>query len=196
MAQLFDRLADDSVDLIFTDPPYAREFLDCYRNLAELAACKLKPGAFLLTYCGQMYFCDVLNTLCEHLTYVWCFAIRQPGGHLQVWPYRILNDWKPLVLMAKPPVERLPAWTMDFAPGGGRDKRYHEWGQSAAEATYWIEKLTQPSGLVVDPFCGGGAIPVACLATKRRWLATEIDPANAAVARKRIRDCMRNVEAA
>ncbi len=43
----------ESVSLIFTDPPYASEFLPIYNDLAKVASILLKDGASLVTYCGQ-----------------------------------------------------------------------------------------------------------------------------------------------
>ena len=79
------------------------------------------------------------------------------------------------MVFMKRPIPSLPDnhdWIAVFQEGGGRDKDHHEWGQDAQEAIYWIEKLTKPGDLVIDPFAGGGAIPAACKATNRRWLAT------------------------
>ena len=44
---------DGSVDIILTDPPYAKEFLPLYNDLAEVAARVLKDGRSIVTYCGQ-----------------------------------------------------------------------------------------------------------------------------------------------
>jgi DNA modification methylase len=57
-----------------------------------------------------------------------------------------------------------------------------------SEARYFITRLTEAGDLVVDPFVGGGTIPLACKASGRRWLATEIDEGTVAVARKRLAD--------
>ena len=65
---------------------------------------------------------------------------------------------------------------------GTRDKDHHELGQGASELEYRIERLTLPSELVVDPFCGDGAVPVACIVTNRRFISTEIDAGVAAAA--------------
>ncbi len=70
--------------------------------------------------------------------------------------------------------------------GGGREKTTHERQQAESEAEYLIRKLTVPGALVVDPFCGGGTIPVACKRLGRRWLATEVVTETAVAARERI----------
>jgi DNA modification methylase len=50
----------------------------------------------------------------------------------------------------------------------------------------WIEAMTEPGDLVCDPFCGAGTFPLVCKMTSRRFVATEVDPKTAAVARKRL----------
>jgi tRNA/tmRNA/rRNA uracil-C5-methylase (TrmA/RlmC/RlmD family) len=79
-----------------------------------------------------------------------------------------------------------PQWLSDMLQGAGRDKEHHEWGQDESEVSYLVRHLTEPGDLVVDPFCGGGTIPVVCKELGRRWLATEIDKGTALVARKRV----------
>lgn len=190
MGLLYEKLEDDSVDLFFTDPPYHDEHTALFGRLGELAQAKLKPGGLLLCYSGQMFIPRVLVELVAHLDYWWLFALKHSGGHIQIWNRKLWNDWKPVLVFAKRPIPSSPVdrdeWVQDFVQGGGTDKKFHDWGQDAREATYWIEKLTPVGGLVVDPFCGGGAIPAACKATGRRWLATELDAANAATSRSRV----------
>lgn len=45
-------LPDNSVDMIFTDPPYLKAYLPCYEHLARQAMRVLKPGGFVLAECG------------------------------------------------------------------------------------------------------------------------------------------------
>jgi len=49
-----------------------------------------------------------------------------------------------------------------------------------------IERLTKPGNVILDPFCGGGTVPVACQRTGRRYVGFEIDAEKAASARQRI----------
>ena len=184
MGLLHGRLEDDSVDLVLTDPPYAR--IDLYERLAELAAAKLKPGGLCLAYAGQLHLPEVMEAMGNHLAYWWMIAVRFAGQHYAVHPRRVQNKWKPVIVFAKPPVGKAPEWLSDLLDGGGRDKEHHDWGQDESEAEYLIRHLTEPGQLVVDPFCGGGQVPAACKALGRRWLATEEDRATALVARKRV----------
>ena len=46
-------VADELVALIFTDPPYNKDALPIYGDLAAFAARVLKPGGSLFAYCGH-----------------------------------------------------------------------------------------------------------------------------------------------
>ena len=48
-------IPDNSVDLIFTDPPYSKEYLPLYEELAKLAIRILKPGGSLVFYVVILY---------------------------------------------------------------------------------------------------------------------------------------------
>jgi|HubBroStandDraft_1064217.scaffolds.fasta_scaffold337559_1 DNA modification methylase len=92
-----------------------------------------------------------------------------------------------MLMLVKPPIKAKPTngWISDLITGG-RDKEHHAWGQGPDVFKYFIERLTEPGGLVVDPFCGGGTVPEACIMTGRRYIATEIDPGVAAASRARV----------
>ena len=48
-----DIIPDNSIDLIFTDPPYNEESVPLYGDLAKLAQRVLKPGGSLITFTRQ-----------------------------------------------------------------------------------------------------------------------------------------------
>jgi predicted methyltransferase len=54
-------IEDNSIDLIFTDPPYGKEYLSLYQELARLASRVLKRGGCLVTYVGHIILDEVLN---------------------------------------------------------------------------------------------------------------------------------------
>lgn len=187
-SDLEEKLPDNYVDLFFTDPPYAKESLHNYTQLAKLAQAKLRQGGLCLSYCPHPHLDQVIRLMTEYLDYWWVFAVFQTGGQARIWGRRLWASWKPILAFTKRPSEQraTDTWFCDSFRGAGEDKRYHEWGQDIHEATYFIEALCPPAGLVVDPFCGGGTILLAARLTSRNWLGTEIDPGYAATARKRL----------
>ena len=76
-----------------------------------------------------------------------------------------------------------------------KEKGFHDWQQSTVEATYYIEKLTQPDELVVDPFCGGGTTAVAACRLRRKWQTYEINEDSVHIARERIMNERTTMEA-
>jgi hypothetical protein len=181
-SRLWNSLTDDSVDLFFTDPPYAEANL--YDQLAELAAAKLKPGGLCLAYAGIGYLPDILAAMAKHLAYHWLFAIEFSGPHSPLYPLRIHNCWQPVVAFRKG--KSAAEWIADHLHGAGREKTDHAFQKTGTDCEYLIEKLTSPGELVVDPFCGSGTVTAACKKLGRRWLGCEIDSRTARVARGRI----------
>jgi hypothetical protein len=189
MSKLYRLIPDNSADLFLSDPPWDKpETVSLFGRLAELAKAKLKPNGLCAVYCGSMFIPQVLSMMTEHLEYYWLCAIKLNGAHARVWTKNIAQGFRPVLMFAKPPVAKKPTheWFIDLIDGAGGDKEHHKWGQATNELEYLIERLTEPGQLCVDPFCGGGTVPEACIMTGRRYIATEIDPGVAAAARARV----------
>jgi hypothetical protein len=182
---LASRLKDGSVDLVVADPPYDPGHLYLYGEVAALAARKLKPGALCLAYCNKLLLPETLAELGRHLTYWWLFAITYGNGSNPIFLRHVQDTWRPVVAFYKPPASA-GRWVADHLPGRRREKDLHPWQQPQAEVEYLVEHLTEPGDLVVDPCCGSGTVPAAAQATGRKWLAAEVDPATAALARSRL----------
>lgn len=175
----------ESVDLIFTDPPYPREYLGLWEDLGALAGRVLKPNGMLVAYTGAMYLPDVMTNLATHLAYWWCGAIELPGAHSRVYARNVSQCVKPLLFYTRPGAKP-DQWVRDFAPSAAPEKDVHDWQQSLAPALYYIAKLCPPDGLVVDPFLGGGTTAVAAKQLGRDFVGIEIERAAFALANERI----------
>ena len=186
-----DKIPDASVDLIFTDPPYDRKAIELFDGLGEFAARVLRPGGSLIAYIGQIQLPDAVADLSKHLRYWWtCSCYHSGPTLLRMNEYGIVNGWKPMLWFVKETRGDKTTFVNDVATGS-REKSHHEWQQSEAEARYFIELLTEKDGFVVDPFCGGGTTPAACIGLGRKWAAFEIDEANLARASERISEAQK-----
>jgi hypothetical protein len=187
---------DGTADLFLCDPPYDKSGVHVYRDLARLALAKLKPGRFCIVLVGRVFLPQIISMMCEHLDYYWLCGIRYDSRRPRVWSKRVQSGFRPILLFIKPPVPLKASheWFCDFVQGN-RDKDHHDWGQGVDGLKYFLERFTSPDELVVDPFCGGGPVPVACIATGRRYIATEIDPGVAAAARARVARFQKNKNA-
>lgn len=182
---LSQRIPDESIDLIFTDPPYDRASLSLYGWLSETAARVLKPGGFLLTYAGNMYKFDVMLDLSTHLTYFWDYIAMHAGMGTMVWPKNTVARHKSILAFVKgqgkPRCRTLGSWT-----GTGTDKRFHVWGQDESTSRYYIDCFTLPGETVFDPFCGGGTTAAVCRQIGRNFITFDVDPIAVEDARKRL----------
>lgn len=178
-------LADECCELVFTDPPYDRDSIPLFGDAAREAARILKPGGSFIAYCGQIQLPEVLRLCSEHLRYWWVIANIHAERPNQMDKYGIKNHWKPMVWFVKGTRGDVQTFVPDTV-SGAREKTHHVWQQAEEEASFYIEKLTSPSGLVVDFFAGGGTTIVAAEKLGRPWIAFEIDPRAAERASNRV----------
>ncbi len=181
-----NKIADGSVSLIFTDPPYDRNASKMLPELGLFAASKLADGGSLVLYVGHTQLPAALDALRPHLRYWWTVACFHSGGNTMMREYGIKAGWKPVLWFVKG-TRHDNSIIVEDTMSGGREKDHHDWQQSESEAAYWIEKLTTPDGFIVDPFLGGGTTAVAASRLGRSWIGIEIDDDTAAIAAARVK---------
>ena len=181
-------IPDGCVDLIFTDPPYDKETVPLYEDMAREAARILRPGGSLICYLGQYATSDVCRLVGKHLKFLWplCCYHEGPGQVMAFWGIRV--KWKPMLWFVNGGNRFDTSAVVEDLIVSTKEKSSHPWQQSVIEARYYIEKLTPQGGLVVDPFCGGGTTAVAAKQAGRKWITCELDPEYAAIATQRIKE--------
>jgi len=177
-------LAPGSVDVVITDPPYPREYLPLYGDLAELSARVLRPGGSLLVMIGQSYLPDILKLMTPHVRYHWTVAYLTPGAHTQLWDREVMTGWKPVLWFTAGDYDG--EWVYDIAKSEADDKRFHDWGQSTSGMTDLVTRFSREGDLVVDPFLGGGTTGLVAVTLGRRFLGCDVDADAVAVARQRL----------
>jgi ParB-like chromosome segregation protein Spo0J len=178
-------LPENSVDLIFTDPPYDAESIPLYTDLACHAARVLKPGGSLIAYAGHYALPQLLPNMSEYLRFWWLCAVQHTGGNRRFPGKWVYVGWKPLVWFVKDGrADR--EFVSDFVRSELDNKDLHDWQQGIAEAIYYIEHLCPQGGTVLDPFMGSGTTMAAVLQLNRRAVGVEVDPSRFAVAKGRL----------
>lgn len=185
--ELSSLIPDESIDMIVTDPLYHLEHLHYYGWLRETAIRVLKPGAWAFIYGGWLAkeVLDLLYDEEERWDYFMTIALVHNSGHPRWWSKQLFIGYKPIYVFTKgePKIQK---WQSNLAYSDKMDKKFHEFGQGVSFALAKIDMFTEPGDVVFDPFCGGGQVPAACVATGRRYIAFEIDAGTAHDARKRI----------
>lgn len=183
-------IADNSIDLIFTDPPYPLAYLDCYDWLAKEAARVLKPGGFIAAMCGGIALNRIYRMFDEaQLEYYWqCEVGKTEHNTSGVWLGKksfVATATKPIIVYSKGS-PRESSYFVNLYYSNMPDKRYHHWGQDIGSARYYIEAFTSEGDVVLDPFIGGGTTAVACELIGRRCIGFDVDVAAIETTRARL----------
>jgi ParB family transcriptional regulator, chromosome partitioning protein len=180
-------IADASIELVLTDPPWGRDGISLYDDIAREAARILKPGGSLIVYVGQIGLPDALPAMAKHLRYFWCCADVRADSNSRI-PNGVINGFVPLLWFVKGHRGDRQNYVRDVVINGGKpEKLWHPWQQPLATAEHFIGALTSASGTVVDFMAGAGTTIVAARALGRKWLAFESDRNAAASMRARLR---------
>jgi ParB/RepB/Spo0J family partition protein len=171
------QFADDSIDVIITDPPYPKEYISEYGRLAEVAVRVLKPGGFLLAMAGHSYLPEILQLMLPHLNYHWTISYQMPGGQSpHLWTKNINTFWKPVLWFTKGDFND-KEWYGDVVSSdvNDNDKSHHKWGQSESGMARLVEKYTKPGVVILDPFFGGGTTGLVALQLERQFIGIDKD---------------------
>ena len=180
-------IPDNSIDLMFTDPPYGSQYLPLYENLARLAARVLKDGGSLVVYAGHYAIPEIMEMMpSAGLKYWWTMSVVLEGSFARHYPRKVSIKWKPLLWFVKGDKANTLDFISDTIISTRPSKTMHEWEQSIVEAEHVISRLTVESQLVLDPMMGSGTTGAAAIKLKRRFIGIEIDPEKFQVARSRL----------
>lgn len=172
-------LRDEMVDMIFTDPPYSRQYLPCYKWLASEAARVLKSGGFVFAMAGEYWINHIFAMFDAQpaLSYFWRFThLSLSGDAPYIWNRKVVAHAKSILAYAKGPGPHKPrVGGVHGAYTGRKDKRFHRWGQDVDSARYYIDCFSAPGDLILDPFLGGGTTAEACELIGRKWIGFDID---------------------
>jgi hypothetical protein len=179
-------IADSSIDLIITDPPYMEAYLPLHEPLSKFAARVLKPGAsmFCMTTCYSLP--TVITELGKHLKYQWTLAFVMGGRGSSINARRVRTRFKPVLWFVKD--RYTGSTTLDVIPAIGKDKRFHDWGQSEAGFDYLVDRFSKAGETVLDPFLGGGTSAAVALRAGRKFIGIDVDDQALATTLARIQD--------
>lgn len=169
-------MPEQSIDMVFTDPPWSEDGLECYEALGRISLRVLKPGGLCMAYAGKMFLPELLGIMGAWLDYVWIYCAFQPDNNWSITrkSVSIYEAWRPIVLYAKPG-KREPTPFEPDAIRQTRQKDYHDWQQGTEPPMKYIKAFTDPGDIILDPFVGGGSIPWVAKELKRTWLGFDKD---------------------
>jgi site-specific DNA-methyltransferase (adenine-specific) len=186
--EIGDKIPDNSIDLIFTDPPYLKKYIPVYGDLGKFAYRKLKDGGSLVCYVGHYNLKDYLDLLGEYLTYWWIFCLKLDKVGFPMNNRRVVPRFKPLLWYIKGKQYK-GKYIYDHIDSKFEGKQLHKWQQSTVEANHIISRMTEEGDTVCDPFLGSGSTGVAALELHRNFIGIEQSEETYNIARDRLQHC-------
>ena len=172
------QLKANSINLIFTDPPYEDKWLPNYADLAKLAAETLVPNGSLVTYYNQSQLPEILGSMKEAgLVYCHIIPVILDNTYPRNFPRGIVYKHKPLLWCIKGTREEDSDHISDVIYSKKPTKDDIDWQQSSVEAEHVIARLTRANGkdIVLDPMCGSGTTGTASLKLSRKFIGIDKD---------------------
>ena len=179
------KIKNNTVSLIFTDPPYHDKFIHLYDDLGKQASLVLRDGGSLVTYVGQGNIGKVINMMEKHgLKFHWPITVLHAGASASVFGKKVLVAAKIMLWFVKGKYEG--EFVRDVIKSEFEGKELHEWAQSTKESDYYIKYMTIENEIVYDPFLGSGTFGISAKRLKRQFIGCEIDKQHFETARRLI----------
>lgn len=208
-------LADDSVDVCVTDPPYEAEAHTKGRRVKvserEVVSAELPFAAITeaerevvsaelvrLTRRWILVFCQIEATsrwsrclVAAGAQYIRTLIWVKPDGQPQLTGDRPGMGYESIVVAHRPGRKRwngggrTGVLTHNKGDGMGRPNP-HPTTKPIALMRELVSLFSEPSELVLDPFAGSGTTGVACKMLGRRFIGWELNPTYHAIATRRI----------
>ena len=174
-----------SVQLVLTDPPYERDWLRYWYDLAQLAHRLLVEGGILVTYTGKLYASTVIEALGTKLTYRWMIASVWAEETKTVRILQAEEQWRLILVYSKGKWIEKEVWCDVLRTQ--KDKMHHKWQQPLQEAEQLLFYFSSPGDLVVDPCAGSFTVAEACTKLRRRCIACDAEQSCLDIGNERLR---------
>jgi DNA modification methylase len=170
------QVPDNSINLIFTDPPYSRQHLQLYQPLGIEAFRMLKEGGSLVMYAPQYALPEIFDNMENSgLIYWWPITVKHTGPFARIYSKKVIVTNKPLLRFTKGAKPKILGFVEDSVESKPPNKSLHPWTQSTVEAEHVISKLTIPNDVVLDCTMAVGTTAIAALKLKRKFVGIEQD---------------------
>lgn len=184
--QLRQHVRPGSARIVLADPPWDRDALALWPEIAECAASFLADDGLLVAFPPIMGLPDVIAALGYHLQYRWTLSLFRGDPCPLVKGTQIMNGWRPVLLYDKGHRHELRVRDALSYSRASWEKKYHPWEQNPDELLYLVEHLTGPGELVLDFFGGSFVAAVACRQLRRQYVGCDSDEGCVNIGRKRV----------
>ena len=183
--QTTNKIKNNTVDFIITDPPYSKSALKLYKPLGLFAMRTLKPSGSLIVMTGQTYLPEYINNLITSgLNYYWICAFMMSGPNPNLWQRKVGSKWKPLLWFVKG--EYTGKFISDVIHSPKLEKENHDWQQPEKPFIDIVSRFAESGNLIADPFAGTGTTGAAALECGCHFVGIEINADTCNLAKRRL----------
>jgi ParB/RepB/Spo0J family partition protein len=168
------KIEPESASLVCTDIPYAQDFHAQLDELGQFAERVLVGGGIFVTYSGQYWLPQVMESFGRHLNYRWMIASVWEGDANIANPLKVASQFKPILVFSKGDWPDLTRWS-DLQRSTEKEKEWHPWQQCLSEVENLVRSFSKPGDLIIDPCAGGFTTAIACLKQNRRFVGCDVD---------------------
>ena len=143
----------------------------------------LIPGGSLICYTGlatEERDKAIFRDYRPQLT-LWATCILRHDQRQKLHGLGVYANHKPILWLVKDGFRRKAAHgkvtklaSVVFSEGDG-DKGLHDWGQGDGGVQQWIDQLTEPGEVIIDPFAGPAVWGRIAWERGRRWIGCDIE---------------------
>ncbi len=199
--ELAKRIPDESIDLILTDPPFGigydwwdvyedDEYLEFLGWIVNESNRTIKSGGLTCVFQAGTKIRQVISAFPSNSRiFVACKNFVQMRSNTPVqWAYDPVFFWQKEGKYPKQAKGR--DWhignTANTKNRGVDEAGFHSCPRPLSTIMYMVENFSSPNDVVLDWFVGSGTLALACKLLGRNYIAFEIDPDTAEMARERV----------
>lgn len=177
---------EGSIDLIFTDPPYSKEFIFLYEEIARISSILLKRKGVCIVYASDYWFDKTFPKMLKFLDFFYLFHLELPGQNALIFPRNIISRYKTLMVFSKGQTKALKRVHNCVISPKRKTGELHKWQQSEWPAMYMIQAFSKPRDVVLDVCVGSGTTCMAAAKLNRRYIGIDISRESCITARERL----------
>jgi hypothetical protein len=190
--ELAKAIPDASIDVAFCDPPYFVGFR--YGSGQMDSEMRQIVPHFLVDEMARVASVVLITPGIVNLFHYpppdWVYGWFKPGSTRRSMVLNGFNTWEPVLVYGRPKnrVYQDSSYLPSASNLNDKSANFHGCPKPINLLVELVEKFAPAHAVVLDPMVGSGTTAIACKMLGRRYLAFEIDPGVAQMARERVRN--------
>lgn len=203
---LFCELEDNSVDYVFTSPPYNRkrndkysfyndqlaDYYDFLKNLIEQSLRVSRKFIFLNLQTNYYNSQDVYSIIGEFKNQIRQIIIWEKSNPMPACGYNITNSFEYFIVLGEDALKSNYTYTKNIITTSVNSHmpKEHKAVMKQEVADWFIQSFTRENEVILDPCIGVGTTAVSCIRNNRKYIGFEISKEYCDLANKNVAECM------